>query len=96
MKKRTRRKHSPSFKAKVALAVLREQETVAEIARRYKVHANQIYKWKQQLLESLPRAFESENGLGNENSDREAELLQKIGELTVERDFLSNGLDRHR
>ena len=69
--KKTRAKHSPEFKAKVALAAVQEQETVAAISRRYKVHANQIYKWKQ-------------------------ELLQKIGELTVERDFLSNGLGRIR
>ncbi len=91
-----RTKHSPAFKAKVALAALREQETVAELARRHKVHANQIYKWKGQLLENVSRAFEWEENGGGDASIREAELLQKIGELTVERDFLSRGLGRLR
>jgi transposase-like protein len=89
-----RTKHSPTFKAKVALAAIREQETIVELSRRHKVHANQIYKWKRQLLENLERAFESENGVGGDGAEREAELLQKIGELTVERDFLSRGLGR--
>ncbi len=93
MKKRT--KHSPVFKAKVALAALREQETIAEIARRHKVHPNVVYKWKRQLAENVSRAFESE-GANGEASEREDELLKKIGELTVERDFLANGLDRLR
>jgi len=91
-----RSKHSPAFKAKVALAALREQETVAEIARRYRVHANIVYKWRQHLLENLPRAFEAEQAGAGQTSEREAELLQKIGELTVERDFLANGLARCR
>lgn len=90
-----RTKHSPMFKAKVALAAVREQETMAEIARRFKVHANMVYKWRQLLLENLPRAFETEQA-ASQTSDREAELLQKIGELTVERDFLANGLARSR
>ena len=95
--KKTRKKHSPAFKAKVALAAVREQETVAEIARRYKVHANVVYKWKRQLLDNLARAFEAEgSGGGAEASEREGELLKKIGELTVERDFLSEGLGRSR
>jgi transposase-like protein len=97
--KKTRTKHSPEFKAKVALAAVQEQETVAAIARRYNVHANQIYKWKQELLENMARAFEPKAGpagSGSEASEREAELLRKIGELTVERDFLSNGLGRFR
>jgi transposase len=89
-----RTKHSPAFKAKVALAAIREQETVAELSRRHKIHANQIYKWKRQLLENLERAFEADGGGAGDASEREAELLQKIGELTVERDFLSRGLGR--
>ena len=89
-------KHSPAFKAKVALAALREQETIAEISRRYKVHANMVYKWRQHLLDNLPRAFEAEQVGAGLTSEREAELLQKIGELTGERDFLANGLARSR
>ena len=94
--KKSRKNHSPEFKAKVALAAMREQETVAELARRYKVHANQIYKWKRQLEENVVKAFDSESETGGDAAARESELLQKIGELTVERDFLSRGLGRLR
>ena len=91
-----RTKHNAAFKAKIALAALREQETVPELSRRHQVHATQIYKWKRQLLENIDRAFEAEDGGRGDGSGREAELLQKIGELTVERDFLSRGLGRSR
>ncbi len=93
MKKRA--KHSPAFKAKVALAALREQETIPELARRHKVHPNVVYKWRRQLSENVSRAFESE-GSNGDAAEREDELLKKIGELTVERDFLAKGLDRLR
>jgi transposase-like protein len=89
-----RTKHSPAFKAKVALEAVREQETIPELSRRYKVHANQIYQWKRQLLENVERAFASDSGGVADGTERESELLQKIGELTVERDFLSRGLAR--
>jgi len=94
--KKKRTKHSPAFKAKVALEALREQETVAELARRYKVHTNQIYTWKRQLEENIARAFETNGSGDGDASSREAELLQKIGELTMEKDFLSKGLGRSR
>lgn len=95
MTKRKRTKHSPVFKAKVALAALREQESIAEIARRHKIHPNVVYKWKRQLRENVTQVFEAE-GIGEDSTGREDELLKKIGELTVERDFLANGLDRLR
>lgn len=94
--KNQRTKHSPTFKAKVALDAIREQETVAEIARRHKVHANMVYKWRQVALENLSLVFDSENTVGGPTAEREAELLRKIGELTVERDFLARGLARSR
>ena len=93
--KKTRTKHSAAFKAKVALEAVQERETVAEIARRYKVHANVVYKWKSELLKNASRAFGPGSGDGA-GSEREGDLLKKIGELTVERDFLSNGLGRLR
>ena len=77
--KKTRTKHSPAFKAKVALAALRDQESVAEIARRYKVHANVVYKWKRQLLDNAAQSFETDHSDGGA-SDREDVLLKKIGD----------------
>ena len=94
--KQKRAKHSPSFKAKVALAAIREQESVAELSRQYKVHPTMVHRWKKQLMDNLTRAFEFEESCGGVSQEREDELLRKIGELTVERDFLSIRLDRCR
>ena len=55
-----------------------------------------VYKWKRQLLDNLPRVFDKDGGSGDVSSEREGELLKKIGELTVERDFLSQGVGPFR
>ncbi len=83
---KTRRKIDVALKAKIALEAVREQAPVADLARRYGVYPNQIYSWKKQLLENAVRAFDA--GVGRD-AEADRELHAKIGQLTVERDFLA-------
>ena len=90
-----RRRFTADFKAKVALEALRGDQTIQEIAGRHKVHPNQVSAWKRQAMDGLGAVFS--NGAGQSRLDREGEihdLHAKIGQLTVERDFLARGLKR--
>ncbi len=91
MSKRTRRNHSPAFKAKVALAAVKGDATLAELAKRFDVHPNQIGQWKEQLIASAANAFGGQLRASEPPIDVKS-LHAKIGELTLENDFLEGAL----
>jgi transposase len=86
-----RKKHGVDFKAKVALAAVREDSTVAELSSCYGVHASQIHAWKKTVIDGLGSLFAKGKGGASDTAPAEdarmAKLYEKIGELTIERDF---------
>jgi transposase len=95
MTKRTRRTHAPAFKAKVALAAIKGEKTLAELAQQYDVHPNQITAWKGQLVDAAAGVFGS--GVGSADAVPGIDVTvfhAKIGELTLENDFLAGALGK--
>ena len=96
MTRRKRRNHSSAFKAKVALAALKGDRTLAELAEQFDVHPNQIQDWKKRLVDGAVDVFGG-NAVEAQHTEREIEKLQaKVGQLTMENDFLSKFLGRDR
>ena len=94
MKKRARRNHSPAFKAKVALAAMKNDRTIAQLAEQFDVHPNQITAWKDQLLASAADVFERGNAKSSSAEIDIKSLHAKIGELVLENDFLERALGK--
>ncbi len=101
--KQNRRKHTPSFKARVAirqaqaeaLEALKGEETIAELANRFEVHPGQIRVWKNSLAEGAAGIFGGDQAQKKkDDASLVAQLYQQIGQLKVERDFLENALGR--
>ena len=95
MKKRARRNHTPAFKAKVALAALKNDRTIAQLAEQFDVHPNQITSWKEQLLEGAADVFERGSTVKSSAAAVDITSLHaKIGELVLENDFLERALGK--
>ena len=92
MSKRPRRNHAPAFKAKVALEALKGDQTIIELAERYQIHPNQITTWKKQLLDHAAEVFSK--GHTTDQGPDVKDLHAKIGQLSMENDFLSHALGR--
>jgi transposase len=92
--RRQRRTHKPEFKAKVALAAVQGDLTMAELVKKFDVHANQVTEWNKQLLCSAPEVFGSTTNSKEESKEEVQALRAKIGQLTMENDFLERGLER--
>ena len=92
--RRPRRNHSPAFKARVALEAIRGEKTIAELASLHQIHPNQITSWKREFVERSAEIFGGAAAETAVDQQKVHELHAKIGELTVERDFLAHALGR--
>jgi len=90
MSKTKRKRYSAEFKAKVALEAIKSEQTLAELAAKYSLHPNMITNWKRQAIENMADAFSSKSERDNKADEAQIkELHAKIGQLTVEHDFLA-------
>jgi transposase-like protein len=87
-----RKQYSPEFKAKVALAALRNEASIAELAVRFEVHPTMIGTWKRELIEGASELFDKGQKTKKQHDTTVNELYRQIGQLKVENDFLSKGL----
>ena len=95
MQRRPRRNHTPAFKAKVALAGIKGDRTLSQLAEQFDVHPNQITAWKTQLEEGASDVFGCSGGNGAAQPAVDVKSLHaKIGELTLENDFLEGALNK--
>ena len=92
--RRKRRNHLPGFKAQVALATIRGDKTLAELAEQFDVHQNQIQDWRKQLLDQADTVFGSNQDRKVADEAQLKDLHAKIGELALENDFLAKALGR--
>jgi len=92
--RRKRRNHSPAYKAKVAVAAIKGDRTLAELSEQFDVHSNQIQEWRKRLLDNADTVFGTGQQQREETDEKVRDLHAKIGQLTMERDFLEHGLER--
>lgn len=96
MARRSRRNHSPAFKAKVALAAVKGERTLAELAEQFDVHPNQIQDWKKQLIIKAENVFGASAAVAADQDQVQQKLHAKIGQFTMEKDFLATALGSGR
>ena len=92
--RRTRRKFSSAFKAKVAIEALKERYTLSELAERFELHPNQISQWKQEFLNQSSTVFDNPKVNSEDEQMDSDKLYSKIGQLEMERDFLKKSLKK--
>ena len=95
MSRRARRNHTSAFKAKVAIAAIKGDRTLVQLAEQFDIHPNQISSWKDQLLEGAAEVFATSSSARPSTPKVDIKALHaKIGELTLENDFLESALDK--